>query len=810
VRILRLALQAFVLAAAVAVSAATPRAVHAETGLDRILADPDIALPSDFRKLEPENPQDPLFFFSPYSAAWGVSLEGTYAVGATSVSEDTCESLTGDPIACDLIAAVWTPGSGKGTDQPTLLAFARDTTGSLIGSLARAIDAEGTTIVGFEELISCGCGGFIDPMAWTRKGGDWKPFILAPDPNFVPVGVAAGAARGISDDGKNVVGWTGDLDVTLTDVEASLWKRTGSGVTTWTSALRLGVPIGTSSVANGVADTANGTRIVAGWSGDACTICDIISGSDDFINVAFGGTFFPNAVYWKVTSSNQISSAPLKELSSDPLTRSDATAISTDAKTIVGWSDFDFGSFGPLFEAVLWRDSGSGFAAAKPKRLGVFDLPSSVASQAPGAIPLGSVALTVNDDGSAVGGYEVFIDSLPFTLAFLWSAEFSNGKGRYLGDVLEDAGVKIGNWVFYNATGIRTTDDGFVVVGSGCASGELDEGLCGADPAFIVRLGAESGITTPTDQAVSFASLAQAFEQTTVDPSLWALADMAENHRCIRPQDGTAPSPWCLFGFGMAGAFNAESISDGDLFSGDGGIAYYFTPVTSIGASVGGGTTETDLQFGGDYDTENVRYGAYIAHVPDTGFRALGVAVLADVLDIDISRRYPNGEGRSTSSGDTDGTAWGFLGRLGYGFRAGERNLLTPFAQLNYTRSDFDKWSETGGPFPAVFRGVETDATTGRLGLQAETDLSAAWRLYGSAAWVHAFDNDRATVTGTILELFQFSGTAPGDLDDWGEFVAGSRFQLSPRQVLSLSGRVLTEFDDFYALNGRVGYSLIF
>lgn len=49
-----------------------------------------------------------------------------------------------------------------------------------------------------------------------------------------------------------------------------------------------------------------------------------------------------------------------------------------------------------------------------------------------------------------------------------------------------------------------------------------------------------------------------------------------------------------------------------------------------------------------------------------------------------------------------------------------------------------------------------------------------------------------------------------GGITDWAEFMSGGRFQLSPSGVLSVIGRVSTEFDDFFALQGRVGCSHIF
>ncbi len=61
-----------------------------------------------------------------------------------------------------------------------------------------------------------------------------------------------------------------------------------------------------------------------------------------------------------------------------------------------------------------------------------------------------------------------------------------------------------------------------------------------------------------------------------------------------------------------------------------------------------------------------------------------------------------------------------------------------------------------------------------------------------------------------MLDIFELSADASAGLDDWAEFTTGARLQLSQRGVLSLSGTAATEFDSFFSLNGRVGYSQIF
>ena len=320
-----------------------------------------------------------------------------------------------------------------------------------------------------------------------------------------------------------------------------------------------------------------------------------------------------------------------------------------------------------------------------------------------------------------------------------------------------------------------------------------------------------AGVTTLTEQVQSFTEISAAAlaVSANIGATLTGLNDMAENHRCIRPEDGPAGN-WCFFTFGTGGFFDEEDIDDGGQFSGDVGIAHYFTPVTSVGASVGAGQVDTNLQFDGSYRETEVHVGGYAAHIPDTGLRLFGAGLWGNLSDVDITRGYLNGIGLTNSSGNTNGIGWGLLGRVGYGFRAGGQTLLTPFAQVTYTDAHFDGYRETGGPFPTAFQDIDTNTTVGRAGVLEETDLSATLRVFTSVAWAHVIDAETPVVRGAVLDIFELSTDASGGLSDWAEFTTGGRFQLSQRGVLSVTGRVATEFDDFFTMGGRVGYSQIF
>lgn len=765
-----------------------------------------------------------------YTFAWGTSVGGAYVAGEANVENCSLNSIGQGRRPVCTMAAVWEPnfGSNPKLDEPFILPVL--TAGlpdfrDRYWSQARAIDADGDTVVGrdqYDEFVEVRPGEFSNDgeryraIAWTRNANaPWsntnaQATELEPDGDHEFAG-----ARGVSDDGNYAVGWMANYGDPFNDIDATLWVR--RGVTDWEVGLDILNVGGQSSVANGVA-VDDGKPVVVGWMGSVDLRDHVLSGSDNERNVFETSFFRPRAFVWEQATGLE----ELRRLSNGSATgaRSDATAISADAKTIVGWSDRPVRNEGdPYLEAVRWTRSGNGWSAAQG--LGVFDLPQSLAAKVQsefphefdGIIPLGSVALGVSEHGNAAVGYQAFgreTERGPrsdFRLAFFWSEDHGK-KGRYLGDVLKKEGVDIGQWVLFTATSVREEDGFFIVAGDGSSDGRIREAEL---PGYIARLGRDPGFTTTAEQLISFTELSTAALAigTNVGATLTGLNEMAENHRCIRPQDAQGTG-WCFFTFGTGGFYDEVDTDSGGQFSGDVGVAHYFTPMTSAGVSVGAGMTDTDLMWDGNYRSTEIHVGGYLAHIPDTGLRLFGAGLWGDLSDVEITRGYLNGVGMTRSFGETQGEGWGLLGRIGWGFRATEATLLTPFAQLTYTDAHLDGYRETGGPFPVTFQDIDTNTLVGRVGVLEETDLSETIRVFASFAWAQVLDQDNPAVKGTVLDIFELSTDAAGDLDGWAEFTAGARYQLSERGVFSVSGRASTEFDDYVTLGARVGYSQTF
>jgi outer membrane autotransporter protein len=139
-----------------------------------------------------------------------------------------------------------------------------------------------------------------------------------------------------------------------------------------------------------------------------------------------------------------------------------------------------------------------------------------------------------------------------------------------------------------------------------------------------------------------------------------------------------------------------------------------------------------------------------------------------------IKRGYLNGAALDKSKGDTSGSGFGALARVGYSLPAGERVRLTPFASLNVAYSTLDGYTETTGSLPASFASMNDTAVTGRAGSDLRYTLADNKWLFGTFAWAHRFDDARTSdVSAVVLGVLPVT-TAGGQLaKDWGEVTVG-------------------------------------
>jgi outer membrane autotransporter protein len=91
---------------------------------------------------------------------------------------------------------------------------------------------------------------------------------------------------------------------------------------------------------------------------------------------------------------------------------------------------------------------------------------------------------------------------------------------------------------------------------------------------------------------------------------------------------------------------------------------------------------------------------------------------------------------------------------------------LSPYADLSYSESRQDAYTESGGGFPSRFDARTSKATDLRLGLNAGKPLNANTRLLGKLEGVHRFQERGADLSGTVSGV-SFSFDAPDAEQDW-------------------------------------------
>jgi uncharacterized membrane protein len=744
----------------------------------------------------------------------------------------------------------------------------------VFNSFAYDVDASGTKIVGGADVFcrdgdKCDCPGDCGdmlPLLWSYDGSAWqKPLVL-------PTGTSTadeleglpnqGEALAINDAGTVIVGWAGDpvqAREAVVDYHAARWDL---GAVDW-EIQRLDddglsadpdFGAGNGTVAEDVNEA--GTVIVGRY---AVTVDSLAptpllgfqpGGPPDVFNpgaITDPGVptdvFDPQALLlvrpfaWTGTT-NTMTPLPLPESPPDTIAIGDARSLNAAGTVAIGWSgiydapDCTPSCWGYTFEATRWSIADD-VSSSVVQVLGHVDPePMHFADVTVGPTDierLGSVANAVDSSGNVVVGEVDFVigNATSFASINASAAIWEAGDG-FAGETLQAAlaarGIDLGNLYLTRATGVRVTYDGgipiptdIVVIGDAL---DLTEADAPSDPVFLVKLGGISGVTTLSDQAESFSSVASLLDQVTDDVGgpLFGLGDVVLHDLCMRPQEGHSQQPWCFFAFGTGTAY---ADLTGSEFVGDVGLGRYFNPSDSAALSIGASHLDVHL------DDDSAKFagtgyhiGGYLAHKPELGFQAFAAGTVGWWDDVDISRTYANGAGTATSSGSTDGTAYGLLGWLGYAMRPAPRLTATPFVQLTYLATHFDGWTESGGPFPASFGSTSGSSTDLRLGVDSSYQWDGTTKLFGSAAWVHRFDGDGHVVTGSLLAgdcdtsapLSAFcgiGGRGPDRPADWFEGTLGVRRNLAANQVVSLSGTV-DSGADFTALSARLGYSKSF
>jgi hypothetical protein len=197
----------------------------------------------------------------------------------------------------------------------------------------------------------------------------------------------------------------------------------------------------------------------------------------------------------------------------------------------------------------------------------------------------------------------------------------------------------------------------------------------------------------------------------------------------------------------LYGAFDSDPAASA-------GVVLSFRPSDALVGAVGLGTArlDTPLAYGGSASFAATSLSASLGLLPAAGltarFAASGLGLSGTVM-----RGYLNGDTPAQSTGDTGGWAVGLDALLGWRFANALPDIsLLAYGELGLSRTSYDGWTETGGPFPATIAGFSVDSTSLRAGLEATRSFGKV----AATARVALVQQRMAgsAISGTIIDAF--------------------------------------------------------
>lgn len=635
-------------------------------------------------------------------------------------------------------------------------------------SRAAGVSADGSTLIAYSYD-----GTNDKAIKWTSSGG------------LVSLGTLGGNysyAAGANSNGTIIVGESSD---SASDTKAFIWTA-GSGMT------NLGALAGgTYSAAFGISN--NGTTVV-GESEDSGSWIRAFrwtqAGGMQNLGVLSGGTF------------------------------SSAKAVNADGSVVVGRAENNIGNN----VAFIWT-AGGGMqslgslvgASGTSKANDVSDdgtvvVGSSQAAtgerafrwtQAGGMVSLGtlqgtiSVASATNSDGSVVVGYSTYDAGNAQFKAFRWTQ--ATGM-QNIETLLTNAGVNLSGIGFEEAMGVDATGNIIAISGR-------DSNISGNPrSAFLVNLGGNAGVITPGELQKTLSSTLVAAQQsqatmnTHLGQSLFAastaIGSIKTSQSNISPSAGDEEGFFkSLFsrnwsGY-MVGSFGAGQDNDFDnnTLNGTAGLLLGVDKNFVVGGGLLSGHSRSDTDRGGDSQLDSNGASLLASYQHESGLNIYG-SLFAAKLDIDLKRNYMNGAGLSTSTAETEGMGYGAVLHTGFDLPTSYGFMVTPYAELEASRTKIDGYKEIGGAFPATVSKSTSDQITSRLGTKLSYPLSDKLVLSGTAAYAHRLKQGNNSVTASTTGFSGAIGAAEGD-KNWAETSVAVDWQAteSTRLTTNLSGR---------------------
>jgi len=189
------------------------------------------------------------------------------------------------------------------------------------------------------------------------------------------------------------------------------------------------------------------------------------------------------------------------------------------------------------------------------------------------------------------------------------------------------------------------------------------------------------------------------------------------------------------------------------------GADWRFSPAFIAGLAFTYSNGDTDFDAGaGDLDTQSYGGLLYASFAPNAIIYIDAYAGYA-VQDYDGTRNIAFVAGgtpvAASANSDTSGDEWTFGASIAADFGLGGWTL-GPHAQIDYSRTEVDAYSESGGAGFAIAFGDQTiKSLQSVLGAHASYAISTGWGVvvpYGRLDWVHEFEDDSRSVPASFVQ----------------------------------------------------------
>lgn len=212
--------------------------------------------------------------------------------------------------------------------------------------------------------------------------------------------------------------------------------------------------------------------------------------------------------------------------------------------------------------------------------------------------------------------------------------------------------------------------------------------------------------------------------------------------------------------FWVAGDWGKDDHNsrDGDVAMAEFGVGYNYGPVQA-NLSLGKTWANQNLIQGGELDIDGkyLMLEGIFPVAEDRGIYAT-LGAYRQWAEADIRRGYLNMGSVEYSSASPDSRAWGLRARIDWEDAFAANSIhFSPYADLTYSKSKLDGYTETGGSFPAQFESRAEGVTELRAGINSAMALGASgFDFIANIEAAHRFDDKAGGTSGEVVGSFSF------------------------------------------------------